>query len=123
MSTAVGHDHARATYDAFAEHYDLFTAHHDYDDWTATIEALARTHGLRGRRLLDVACGTGKSFLPFAPRGYGVTACDIPDAMVAAAARKARGGVRLAIHDMGDLPRLGAFDLVTCLDDAFNYLL
>jgi SAM-dependent methyltransferase len=119
---AAGH-HARAAYDAFAPHYDAFTAHHDYETWTTTLERMARTHGLRGRRLLDVACGTGKSFLPFLDRGYDVTACDISPAMAERAAAKARDRARVEVHDMRALPRLGAFDLVCCLDDAVNYVL
>jgi SAM-dependent methyltransferase len=115
--------HARAAYDRFAPHYDAFTAHHDYDAWTTTLEELARACGLRGRRLLDVACGTGKSFLPFIDRGYEVTACDVSPEMVRLAAAKAGDRARLEVCDMRALPPLGAFDLVCCLDDAINYLL
>jgi SAM-dependent methyltransferase len=79
---------------------------------------------LRGRRLLDVACGTGKSFLPFLARGYAVTACDISPEMVAAAqAKPETRGARLLVADMRELPELGRFDLITCLDDSVNYLL
>jgi hypothetical protein len=42
--------------------------------------------------------------------------------MLAIAAEKAAGRARLEVHDMRSLPRLGAFDLVCCLDDAVNYL-
>lgn len=115
-------DHARTAYDALAPHYDRLTAHHRYDEWTADLERLARDAGLRGRRLLDVACGTGKSFLPFLCRGYEVTACDVSPAMLALARDKAGSRVRIEERDMRALPRLGAFDLVTCLDDAVNYL-
>jgi SAM-dependent methyltransferase len=114
--------HARTTYDAFAPFYDDFTAHHRYDEWTRTLEGLARAAGLDGHRLLDLACGTGKSFLPFLERGYEVTACDLSPAMAAIAARKADGRARVEVHDVRSLPRLGAFDLVCCLDDAVNYL-
>ena len=119
---AVPADHARLAYDGFAPYYDAFTAHHDYGAWTAALEQLAREAGLRGRRLLDLACGTGKSFLPFADRGYDVTACDVSPAMLELARAKARTGVRLLTADVRDLPALGAFDLVTWLDDAVNYL-
>jgi len=115
--------HARVAYDGFAPFYDAFTAGHRYAEWTRDLEALAREAGLRGRRLLDVACGSGKSFLPFLERGYAVTACDISPAMADLAAAKAEGRARVEVHDMRRLPALGAFDLVLCLDDAVNYLL
>jgi SAM-dependent methyltransferase len=110
-------------YDALAAVYDDFTAHHDYDGWTATLEALASQHGLHGRRLLDVGCGTGKSFMPFLERGWQVTACDLSRGMLARADKKAGGRARLVQADMRSLPAdLGRFDLITCLDDAVNYL-
>jgi SAM-dependent methyltransferase len=115
-------DHALRAYERMAPSYDAFTAHHRYDEWTATLEQLAREAGLRGRRLLDVACGTGKSFLPFLERGYEVTACDLSPRMAAIAAGKAAGRARVSVHDMRSLPVLGVFDLVCCLDDAVNYL-
>jgi SAM-dependent methyltransferase len=71
----------------------------------------------------DVACGTGKSFMPFLERGYDVVACDISPEMAAIADRKAAGRARVEVHDMRSLPRLGEFDLVCCLDDAVNHLL
>jgi SAM-dependent methyltransferase len=112
----------RASYDALAPFYDAFTAHHDYERWTAMLERLAHRHGLRGNRLLDVACGTGKSFAPFLDRGYEVTGCDLSPAMLAVARAKTPA-VALHERDMRALGRLGSFDLVTCLDDALNHLL
>ncbi len=110
------------SYDALAPFYDGFTAHHDYESWTRHLEAAALAHGLCGWRLLDVACGTGKSFIPFLKRGYEVTACDISAEMLGRAQAKAPEA-RLALADMRELPALGRFDLVTCLDDSLNYLL
>jgi SAM-dependent methyltransferase len=115
-------DGARAAYDRMAPHYDRFTAHHDYDAWTRTLERLAREHGLAGRRLLDVGCGTGKSFHPFLRRGYDVVACDVSPAM-AARARIRAPGVPVHVCDVRALPVLGRFDLVCCLDDCLNHLL
>jgi SAM-dependent methyltransferase len=115
--------HAREAYDALAPHYDDFTAHHDHAAYAATLLSLAREHGLEGRRLLDVACGTGESFLALLEQGFAVTACDLSPEMVARAARKAPGRARVEVADMRALPQLGTFDLVWCLDDAVNYLL
>lgn len=115
-------DHALVAYEALAAHYDAFTAHHDYEAWTRDLEALGRRHGLTGRTLLDVACGTGKSFLPYLHRGYAVVGCDASPAMLARAADKTGGRVPLHVADMRTLPVLGTFSLVTLLDDAVNYV-
>lgn len=109
-------------YDAFAPYYDDFTAASDYEAWTGHVLELARRLGLRGTKLLDLACGTGKSFVPFLRRGFEVTGCDASGEMLAHAARKAPG-VRLVRADLRDLGKLGRFDLVTCFDDSLNYLL
>jgi SAM-dependent methyltransferase len=113
---------ARDAYDVAADVYDDFTAHHDYDGWTALIERLAREHGLAGDRLLDVGCGTGNSFMPLLERGYRVTACDISPRMLARARVKCGGRARLSVADLRSLPRLGSFDLVLAIDDVLNYL-
>ena len=76
---------AAEAYEGLAPYYDELTREHDYDGWTRHLEAAARRFGVSGRRLLDAACGTGKSFLPFLERGYEVTACDISAGMVARA--------------------------------------
>jgi ubiquinone/menaquinone biosynthesis C-methylase UbiE len=111
-----------ASYDVLAPAYDTLTEGYDYDRWLAEIERVARAHGLSGRRVLDVACGTGKSFLPLLRAGYSVTGCDISPAMLARAAAKAPG-VPLHEADMRALPTFGEHDLVTCLDDSLNHLL
>lgn len=115
-------DHAFAAFEALGPDYDAFTAHHEYEHWTLGLEAVATRHGLEGRRLLDVACGTGKSFLPFVERGWDVTACDQSPAMLVEARRKAGDRVPLHVCDARSLPALGRFDLITCLDDVVNYL-
>jgi SAM-dependent methyltransferase len=109
-------------YDSLAFAYDTLTADYGHDAWVPALEGLALSHGLTGRKLLDVACGTGKSFLPLLRRGYDVTACDASAEMLALARAKAPTAC-LAEADMRSLPALGRFDLVTCLDDALNYLL
>ena len=124
MTPSTTADPARAAYEAFAPFYDAYTRSYDYDRWLANLEAIALGAGLRGRRLLDVGCGTGKSFMPMLARGYEVVACDISPAMVGRARRRSGlADADVLVADMRDLPRLGTFDLATCLDDSLNYLL
>jgi SAM-dependent methyltransferase len=122
MSAPLTADLSPSGYDAFAPYYDAFTAASDYDKWCDETLALAWRHGLTGRRLLDLACGTGNGFLPFLRRGFSVTGCDASAAMLAHAAAKAPD-VELVQCDLRALPELGRFDLVTCFDDSLNYLL
>jgi SAM-dependent methyltransferase len=118
-----GGDWAERTYEAMAPVYDEFTAHHEYELWIADLLKILERHGLQGKRLLDVGCGTGKSFMPMLPRGWEVTGCDISPAMLELAREKAGDRAQLFVADMLELPRLGEFDLVWALDDAVNYLL
>jgi SAM-dependent methyltransferase len=118
-----GSQWAERAYEAIAPVYDDFTAHHDYELWLGNLLPKLRRHGLRGRRLLDVGCGTGKSFLPMLERGWEVTACDISPSMLELARAKAGDTAQLSVADMRKLPIFGEFDLVWALDDAVNYLL
>src|SRR4029077_16232734 len=114
---------AETAFEAMAPVYDDFTAHHDYELWLGNLLPRLEAHGLPGRRLLDVACGTGKSFIPMLEWGWEVTACDISGSMIEQAREKVGGNVELRVADMRELPRYGEFDLVLCLDDAINYQL
>ncbi|HEU4656090.1 MAG TPA: class I SAM-dependent methyltransferase [Capillimicrobium sp.] len=113
-------DRAAPTYDALAPHYDAYTDFPIYRNWITGLEELARRHGVRGRRLLDAGCGTGKSFLPLLERGYEVTGADGSTGMLACAEAKVGDRVRLVHTDLVDLPDLGPFDLITCLNDVAN---
>jgi ubiquinone/menaquinone biosynthesis C-methylase UbiE len=57
-------------YDVLAPVYDELRASDAHERRLAGIERLALEHGLLGRRVLDVACGTGSSFLALLRRGY-----------------------------------------------------
>lgn len=114
--------HAKVAYDAMASTYDDFTAGDDFEGWLNDLLPLLEHCGLSGNRLLDVGCGTGKSFMPMLARGWEVTGCDVSPAMLERAKEKAGKAARLEIADMRELPRYGAFDLVWALGDAVNYL-
>src|SRR3954468_20518582 len=116
-------DPTLAAYEPLAPFYDRYTHDYGHEAWLANIETISLSHGLRGRRLLDVGCGTGKSFIPMLERGFEVTACDISREMIAEARRKAGRRAEFPVADMRRLPVLGEFDLITCLDDAMNHLL
>ncbi len=120
-----GAAHALATYEPLARFYDLFTRHDDYTRWCALLDDLLHRHGVPGKRLLDVACGTGKSTTAFRDLGYEVSGVDLSAAMIAKArAKEANRGISFRQGDMRGLPGPGSdHDVVLCMDDAVNNLI
>lgn len=121
--SGVGNDSGFTAYEALAGAYDDFTSNYQAEAWTAKLETKALRWGIPGRRLLDVGCGTGKSFLPMLQRGWEVVGCDVSPAMLEIAREKVGDMVPLHVADVRELPVLGEFDLIWALNDTFNYLM
>ncbi|MBA3944498.1 MAG: class I SAM-dependent methyltransferase [Herpetosiphonaceae bacterium] len=87
---------------------------------------LLRRHSVDGRRLLDLACGTGTFAIIQAEAAWQVIGLDRSPAMLAVAERKAaRAGVAVEWIE-GDLRAVmlpAPVDLATCWYDSLNYLL
>ena len=113
---------ASTAYDVLGPAYDLLGDASAHDRWLDSLLQVAVEHGLRSRRALDVACGTGRSFLPLVRRGYDVVACDISPRMVELARTACCEAAEVHVADMRSLPVYGQFALVTCLNDAINHL-
>ncbi len=117
-------------YSEFAAIYDAVMRDVAYDMWADYVEEICERHGHAPETVLDVACGTGSSTIPFAARGYRTAGVDSSRAMldIAEAKATARGvGIEFALQDMRSLraDRLKTgpeFDLVICLYDSINYL-
>lgn len=112
-------------YSGFAAIYDRIMRGIPYDAWADYIERVVTANGGRITQVLDLACGTGNTLLPWARRGCRVTGLDISQAMLAQAEAKLQAGrhqARLICGDMAtvDLPQ--QYDLITCLNDSINYL-
>lgn len=94
-------------------------------------EQLLRQYPVPGRRMLDLACGTGTLALLFADEGWKVVGLDASAAMLAQARAKATnaeatGRVAFVHGDMRHVDHVlppATFDLVTCTYDSLNYLL
>lgn len=116
-------DSGHAAYQTFAPFYDAYTDGYQFETWTGKLAAKAEAFGPADRRLLDVGCGTGKSFLAMLDRGWSVVGCDVSPAMIEVAREKVGDSVRLEVADARALPAYGSFDLVWALNDTLNYLL
>lgn len=80
------------------------------------------------RRVLDVACGTGKHALALAERGYEVTGADLSAPMIERARRNATiqgRDVRFLVAGFGELAvgSGGDFDALLCLGNSLPHVL
>lgn len=93
------------------------------DEATAAWVSLIKDH-IKGKRLLELACGSGEITLALAKDGYSITGTDISKEMLKAAQEKANSDlVRWKQMDMCDFTVDETYDGILCLCDSFNYLL
>jgi ubiquinone/menaquinone biosynthesis C-methylase UbiE len=112
---------AKKTYESFAKYYDLVYGTKDYKAEGKAIERIVGKYkGSEGKKLLDVACGTGKH-LKYLKQKFECTGTDLNQNMLDAA-KKNLGDVRLVRSNMVTM-RLGRkFDVITCLFSAIGYV-
>jgi glycine/sarcosine N-methyltransferase len=80
------------------------------------------------RRVLDVACGTGRHAVALAGKGYAVTGTDLSPQMIERArvlAASEDTGARFEVAGFGELHRLAgtAFDGLLCLGNSLTHVL
>ena len=115
-----------APYAGFAGIYDRIMAGVDYEGWADYIESLLKRFERKPRSLIDLACGTGSSALPFAARGYRISAVDSSEAMLQVGrSRAASAGLHVDFYpmDLRELCLPGEYDLALLFQDGLNYLL
>jgi SAM-dependent methyltransferase len=105
--------------DCWAGVYDEYFAEMDPGP---AVEFLAGLAG--GRRVLELAIGTGRVALPLAGRGIAVEGIDASEAMVARLrARPGGASIPVVIGDMAQVPAVGPFGLVYLVFNALFGLL
>ena len=114
-------------YNGLARVYDYLMTGIDYAGWADYLEKLFDYFAITPcKHIIDLACGTGNSTLPWARRGYEVCGVDISSEMLSVARRKARKHnmpVQFFQQDLRrlSLPRRG--DVAVLYQDGLNYLL
>ena len=105
------------------KYYDRIYWWKDYDQEVDFLEKALKRFGVRGRRVLEVACGTGSHSKILVGRGYEVTGVDISEDMLRVARSKVRRNARFLRGDMRDLDAVveGTYDVATCLFSSISY--
>jgi len=110
-----------------APYYDALMASVPYSMWADYIEEIFERLGVRPRRILDLATGTGSVAIELAERGYEVTGVDLSEPMLEQARRKALDADLDLRFLQGDAAQLSfppaSFDAVVSLYDSLNYIL
>ncbi len=119
-----------------AELYDLFYAEKPYADEAAFLDGIfrdpksGRDRDSTPRRLLELACGTGRHALEIEKRGYEIVATDYSADMLACAKRRADAAESSVTFHQADMRRLGeceaihggTFDAAYALFDSIGYV-
>ncbi|MCK4374918.1 MAG: class I SAM-dependent methyltransferase [Candidatus Brocadiae bacterium] len=114
-------------FDAIADVYDELVEWAPYEVWVAELEERLRRWGLKsGGWILDAACGTGLSMLPWLQRGYRVVGADVSEPMLERCGgrlRQAGYNVELLRQDLLHLEPGRAFDAAICMHSGLDYIL
>lgn len=113
------------SYEGFAYLYDELMKDVPYEKWIGFIERYRELYPSSGRKILDLACGTGEISIRLAKLGYQVTGVDLSADMLTVAQRKAeleQVKVELIEQNMAELELVDEYDLVGIFCDSLNYL-
>lgn len=108
---------------SLAPHYDHLMRTVPYHRWVDYVEDLLRRHDAQPRRVLDLACGTGKVGAEMLRRDYEVVGVDLSEPMVGQCCRQ-KPLLPAAVMDARQLGLAAdSLDLVVSLYDSLNYII
>lgn len=113
-------------YEKLALFYDQLMQGIDYEAWVNYVEELVANFQGKVHSVVDLACGTGNSTIPWAKREYNTIGVDLSAEMLDIARRKAvrQGyGVKFQQCDLCSFQLHQMVDLAVCFQDGFNYIL
>ncbi len=114
-------------FDCIADVYDELVDWAPYERWVGRLERRLRRCGLRrDEALLDAACGTGLSLLPWLRRGYEVVGTDASEPMLERARdRVDKNGytAELLLQDLTALDIGRTVKAAVCMHSGLDYIL
>lgn len=112
-------------YTGFAGVYDHLMMDTPYDTWFTHFKEIVKRYDIKGKDVLELACGTGAMTSRLAKAGYKVLGTDLSQEMLECAqanAFKEHLKVRYILQDMTDLELFQKYDMIVSFCDGFNYL-
>jgi SAM-dependent methyltransferase len=112
-------------FNAYAAYYDLLYKDKDYVGEARYVLDLLSRHGMSGRRILDLGCGTGRHACLFAEAGYEVDGVDLSPNMITEALgqlpKELAGNVHYQVGDVRNVDLGHKFDAVVSLFHVASY--
>lgn len=110
-----------------AQYYDIFYRDKDYVAEAAFLDECLKRYGFpNGRRLLELACGTGNHAFALEKLGYQLIASDYSEDLLAEAEKKAKAKGSEIDFRLADMRSLDLdeppFDALVCLFDSIGYV-
>jgi predicted TPR repeat methyltransferase len=111
-------------YNKFAEIYDtlysdIYRYDHFWEEYYNFIIQTLEKRGLKPRRILELACGTGKLTKIFQDNGYSIEGLDYSKNMLKVARQK---GLTVHQDNMKNYDLGKKYDLIICVFDSLNYI-
>ncbi|MFA0816506.1 MAG: class I SAM-dependent methyltransferase [Anaerofustis sp.] len=114
-----------SNYSGFAHYYDRYAEEFDYEQWYRYLKAVGKIEDARGKRILDLGCGTGILLCEFIQEGAEAVGVDSSADMLAEADQKLfllHKKAELIQCDISKLSIDRTFDLIYSTCDTINYL-
>lgn len=114
-----------SAYGALAQWYDSLTEDVDYPGLYDYLMTLMEKQGVKPKRVLDMACGTGSLSVLFAQNGVECLGMDLSRDMLSRAREKTRNMEHPPVFlqgNMADFSLEEPVDALVCMLDSFNYL-
>ena len=112
-----------ASYQSFAQVYDLFMDNVPYEEWCEYIRDILHQYGIEDGLLLDLGCGTGKMCRIMSQYGYDLIGIDNSIEMLDIAREQNDAGILYLNQDMREFELYGIVRAVYCACDSVNYIL
>lgn len=116
-----------ASYDTFAEVYDIFMSDTPYDEWADYIEDICAKFGLVKSTgiFAELGCGTGSITQRLAEKGHDMIGIDMSQAMLNKAREKSAEknlDILYLNQDMREFELYGTVDCIVSICDSINYI-
>ena len=113
-----------ASYESFAQVYDLFMDNVPYGEWASYLVRLLRENGIVDGLVLDLGCGTGTMTRLLERAGYDMIGVDNSGEMleIARAAEGEESAILYLLQDMREFELYGTVRAVVSVCDCVNYI-